>query len=216
VGWVTDFHFSLFTSHFSIPLHSDVEKKIMKVPCSYMPYPNSRISAFVIIFLICLTAVPVSVSSSETRAYEIKAAFLYNFVKFVEWPESLMKQSRGIITVGIMGTGDFGNSFDVIAGRSVKDMKLSVRYFEKAEDIRACHLLFVSDSEKNRLRDILESVRGYPVLTVGDAEDFSTLGGIIRFYTENNKVRFEINISAASKADLKISAKLLEVAKIAK
>jgi hypothetical protein len=181
-----------------------------------MPYPNRRIPAFVIFFLICLTAVPVSVSSSETRAYEIKAAFLYNFVKFVEWPESLMKQSRGIITVGIMGSDDFGNAFDVIAGRSVKDMKLSVRYFEKAEDIPACHLLFVSGSEKHRLKEILESVRGYPVLTVGETEDFSGLGGIIRFYIENNKVRFEINMSAASRADLKISAKLLEVAKIAK
>ncbi len=179
-----------------------------------MPYPNSRTSAFVIIFLICLTSVPVSVSSSETRAYEIKAAFLYNFVKFVEWPDTLMKQSRGIITVGIMGTGDFGDAFDVITGRTVKDMKLSVRYFQKAEDLRACHLLFVSDSEKYRLREILESVRGYPVLTVGETEDFGRLGGIIRFYTENNRVRFEINISAALKADIRISAKLLEVAKI--
>lgn len=186
----------------------------MKVSCLYKLYSRGSLSALLIIFLISL--ISGSLSGSEIRAYEIKAAFLYNFVKFVEWPDSLLKQSRGVITVGILGTGDFGDAFDVITGRSVKDMKLSVRYFEKTEDIRACHLLFVGSSENGRLKEIIESVQGYPVLTVGEAEEFSALGGIIRFYTENNKVRFEINISAASKADLRISAKLLEVAKISK
>lgn len=186
----------------------------MKVSCPHQRYPRGRLAVLLIIFLTASISLPVS--GSEIRVYEIKAAFLYNFVKFVEWPESRLKQSQGIITVGILGSDDFGNAFDVITGRSVKDMKLSVRYFERTEDIRACHLLFVSESEKSRLREILESLQGYPILTVGESEDFGALGGIIRFYTENNKVRFEINISAASKADLRISAKLLEVAKTAK
>jgi len=152
----------------------------------------------------------------EATEYQIKGAMMINFIKFVQWPEQLTDQStdktNGKITIGIIGKDNFGNTLDQIEGKAIGEKQLSIRYINSLNQLSDCHVLFVGDSESYRCRQILCEVSGTPVLTIGENVDFIRLGGIIRFYNEKNHVRFEINQDAALKSDLKLSAKLLEVA----
>ena len=147
--------------------------------------------------------------------YEVKAVFLYNFARFVEWPPGALVNGHAPLVLGILGKDPFGNAL----GRLVKDKminghELVVRRFKPGQNARGCQVLFISSSEENHLRSILEDLRGSSVLTVGESDGFPQLGGIINFNLENNKVRFEINVDAAARAHLKISSKLLSLAKI--
>jgi uncharacterized protein DUF4154 len=162
-----------------------------------------------------------SVVASTVRAqsageYELKAVFLYNFAKFVEWPTSASAGTHDIV-LGIIGTDPFGEILDqTISGKTVNGRWLVIRRFRRAEDAKDCQIVFISSSEKKRLDSILESLQGAHVLTVGETPGFAQQGGIINFVLEDNRIHFEINVEAADRANLKISSKLLSLAKIVK
>jgi hypothetical protein len=157
----------------------------------------------------------VSAQSYGTSEYEIKAAFLFNFAKFVEWPVRNLEDIDGSFIIGILGKDPFNSALEqTIGDKTVGGAAIEIRRFSKAEDLRFCHILFISGSEKSSLPAILKRLEGRSVLTVSDLPDFARFGGMITFYTENNKVRFMIHIQAAEKAGLKLSAKLLTLAKI--
>jgi hypothetical protein len=147
--------------------------------------------------------------------YQIKAAYLYNFLKFVEWPEDAFPDPLAPIVIGISGDDPFGNSLpQVVIGKTVQGRDLVIHKYHTGEDMRGAHILFISPSEKKRLPQILSSLRGSSVLTVADAEGFLEAGGMIQFVSENDRVRFAINVDATSRAKLKMSSKLLSLARV--
>jgi len=143
--------------------------------------------------------------------YHVKALFLYNFAKFVEWPNPLPGDG---ISIGILGDDPFGDMLtQAIAGKTVNGHGFNVRHV-KPEQARQCQIVFVAASERKHLRAVLDSVAGSPILTVGDMHGFAQSGGMIDFEIVDSKVRFEVNIEAAERARLKLSSKLLSLAKI--
>jgi len=152
------------------------------------------------------------VHGESAQEYEVKAAFLYNLAKFVEWPDA---QSKGPLVFGILGPDPFGEILDrvvdhkVIGGRPVM-LKRSADVSQLAD----CQVLFVSASEGKRLKQILKDLDGRSVLTVGDNDEFVRSGGAVALVLEQNRVVLEINVDRAAKAKLKISSRALEVARI--
>jgi len=199
---------------------------------------DARIASVLTLVLV-VAVLPVVSRVSQVRAesapsrgeYQVKAAFLFNFIKFVDWPKEKAADNNSIITIGIIGKDPFGDAFDPIEGRKVKNRKLVVKRFKgfqeltrsagkdtdrlerEIQTLRKCHVLFVCSSEKKQLKQIFESVEGRGVLTVGDAGGFLKAGGVINFFISEGKVRFEINATVARQAKLKIRSQLLRLAK---
>ena len=178
-----------------------------------LPGNMFRVIAGLLALIICLVAADqVQSRSDQQLEYEVKAAFLYNFAKFVEWPEEAFRDSTAPITIGILGKNPFqGELREVIKGKTVQGRKLDVR---RVKGHLTCHILFIASSEKDNLKKILQRLAGSCALTVSDIEDFASRGGIIGFLTEENRVRFEINVDAAERAGLRVSSKLLKLAKV--
>jgi len=180
--------------------------------------------------LVCAPAA-LHAEPGSIQEYQIKAAFLYNFIKFVDWPKEAMPDGNEPITIGIIGKDPFGQAFEPVKDKDVRDKKVVVKRFKSIADlkklgesgkdemdrqieaVKKCHLLFVCSSEKEYLKDIVNAVKQRPVLTVGDTEEFVQLGGIISFVMEDQKVRFEVNLTAGEHAKLKIRSQLLRLAK---
>lgn len=174
---------------------------------------------FKIIFvfsLIACTAVVVTADQKKPGEYQIKALFLYNFLNFVDWPADSSFHSSPTINVCIIGDDPFEDALDNIRNETVKGKKLSIRNYRPHDEPEGCHLLFIPASEKNHAERILRSLKEANVLTVGDTEESARQGANIGFFIERKKVRFAINIEAARRAGIKISAKLLKLAKIIK
>lgn len=147
--------------------------------------------------------------------HQVKAVFLYNFAKFIDWPSDPSPDSRDPVVIGIVGEDPFGNLLErTVKGKTVDRREIVIKRFKRGQDLRGCHILFVSSSESKHLRAIFESLKGASVLTVGETEGFARLGGVINFTLEDNQVHFEVNVDAAERARLKISSKLLSLAKI--
>ncbi len=149
--------------------------------------------------------------SLSSREYEIKAAYLYNFIKYIDWPTS-----RDTITIGVLGGNPFGSALVPLNGKIVKGLRVVVKQLDSVRDAQNCQVIFVSSSEKQRLPEIFENSKNAHVLTVGEMQGFAQGGGIINFIEENNKVRFEINSDAARRTGLTISSELLKLAKLVK
>lgn len=149
--------------------------------------------------------------SLSSREYEIKAAFLYNFIKYIDWP-----RSGDTITIGVLGGNPFGSALVPLNGKVVKGHRVIVRELDSVRDAQNCQIMFVSSSERQRLAEIFENSKNAHVLTVGEMQGFAEGGGIINFIEENNKVRFEINAEAARRTGLTISSELLKLAKLVK
>ena len=153
----------------------------------------------------------------ETLEYQVKAAFLYNFAKFVEWPLPALGPPGSPIVVAVLGKDPFGSQLEQTFGnKTVQGRTIVVRRGEKLDDVKGCHILFVSSSEKRHLQQIFEALKKSSVLTVGEVDHFAELGGMINFVLENDKVHFEINVGSAERSGLKISSQLLRLAKVVK
>jgi len=155
-----------------------------------------------------------SAESIQNKEYLIKAAFLYNFVKFVDWPPESFKNDADTINLYILGNDPFGEALDTIRDKTVKGRRLAVKRVQRVEELEDPHLLFISSSERRRTKQILQSLRNTPVLTIGEMERFGQMGGIINFITVEDKVQFEINSEQAQQQKLKISSQLLKLARI--
>ncbi|MFN7139240.1 MAG: YfiR family protein [Limisphaerales bacterium] len=157
---------------------------------------------------------PFSASPQPLSPYDVKAAFIYNFLKFVEWPPESFTTDETPYVVGVLGRDPFGGALErTMRGKLVNNRRIVVVRLDY-RDMRNCHLLFVSASERPRYREIFAELGNAPVLTVGDTEDFADEGGAIGFFVEENKVRFEINPNAARRANLRLSSNLLGIARI--
>lgn len=167
-----------------------------------------------------LTAQPARVyaDSASSREYQLKAAFLTKFVQFVKWPTNALGGSDPLV-IGVIDDGSGHDPFEgamerLTDGKPVNGRSVQVRHY--AADARTfnCQVLFIPSSQDGRLANIMEAVRGKSVLTVGETDQVPWAGGVVRFYLEDNKVRFEISPEAAKAANLEVSTKLLALARI--
>jgi hypothetical protein len=145
----------------------------------------------------------------------VKAAFLFNFAKFIEWPASSFATPQSPFAICVLGQDPFGNILDAtLLGKAIGDRPLAVRRLKDKSEAASCQIIFVSTSERPHLADIVGALRGANVLLVGETNGFAASGGTIEFTFEDNHVRFAINTDAAARCGLKFSSKLLALAKI--
>lgn len=148
--------------------------------------------------------------------YEMKAEFLYNFAKYVDWPADAFEKDETPITIAIVGTDPFGQVLEkTLKDRQAQDRRFSIVRFRDAGELKPCHILFVPKTEKTRA-DILKKVQGWPTLTVGEAEGFAQSGGAVSILIERERPRLQINLEVAEKAKLTIQARLLKLATLVK
>ncbi len=148
-----------------------------------------------------------------SKEYQIKAAFLYNFANFVQWPEQSFAAPDSPIVIGVFGASPFGTELDkAIKGRSINGHRLVTTVVQTPAAASQTHLLFVGAAEDSKLDELKASLNGAPVLTVGESTAFARLGGMITFVLRSDKLRFEINVGTAQTAGMKISAQLQKLA----
>ena len=178
-----------------------------------------RLTAGLLAILLAVSPVAVPQPSPERAAapteYQVKAAFLYSFAKFVQWPADAFADPRAPFVVGVLGDDPFGRILDeTLAGKTVLERPIRVRRYGTAEEAALAQIVFVGASEEPERQRILKALRGRAVLSTGDGEGFAQSGGIVGFTTRDKHVRFEINLSRADEARLKISSQLLKLATI--
>ncbi len=172
------------------------------------------IAALLLAAYLLLSDRAILAAQSPTE-YQVKAAYLFNFLKFVEWPDDPAADPHGKWVIGIVGDSPIGRELaQLVEGKDVQGRELQVKKFQAAENLRACNILFISESEKGRVPSILAALRGSSVLTVADMDNFIGSGGMIQFVMEDARVRVAIDVGAAGRARLKVSSKLLSLAHV--
>jgi len=176
--------------------------------------PTTRLALISCALAVWLPATAVRSDQTASVEYKIKAAYLLNFTKFVEWPTNRFPTPATPIRVGVLGKDPFGADLErTMTGRVIEGRKFEIVRVDEPEAAATCHIVFVSSSERRRLPQILEILHKAHVLTVGEHEQFLEQGGIIRFFLHEDTVRFEINPRSANNAGLRISSKLMQIAK---
>jgi hypothetical protein len=155
--------------------------------------------------------------AEPSREYAVKAAFIYNFAQFTQWPAEAFAAPDAPFVIGIVGDDPFDGALDkAVAGKNVAGHPMRVKRLATVAEVGECALIFVPAAQDARVGEVLSAAADKPILTVGETDNFPWAGGIIRFLTEENKVRFEINPDAAERARLRISSKLMKLARIFK
>jgi hypothetical protein len=172
------------------------------------------IRVVVCLFLCHLISLPSALAQdSTTPDYKIKAAFLYNFAKLTDWPASAFSTVKSPLVIGVLGRDPFGALLEeTITDHKIDGRSLIIRRFNSLKDVKDCHILFICESEKENLAEILTTLRDKAILTVSDTAQFTGYGGMIQLIKKQEGIRFAINTSAASHAQLKLSSKLLRLA----
>lgn len=153
--------------------------------------------------------------TETSQESDAKAAFLYNFCQFVEWPAGTFSHDSCPLVIGVMGNDRISDHLNALVQREkVKGRSLVIKQYRSVDEVDECHVLFISDSEPGSLRRIFKKLGERSILTVGDATEFARSGGMIRLLVSQDKIRLEVNPSAAKSAGLTISSKLLRQAAI--
>jgi hypothetical protein len=176
----------------------------------------SRLVSWIVLLCVTLGGTVGLCEENPPSEFQVEAAFLYHFASFVTWPPEAFPGENTPITIGVMGEETFSTELEnTIRNKSVNGRELKVLRldFKASEDARHCHILFIGTSDRKRVNEILDALKGASVLTVGKMERFTQSSGIINFVHEGKKIRFEINDEAAKRAGLKISAKLLSLSR---
>jgi hypothetical protein len=168
------------------------------------------LTALLVLFLCPLA---YSAPAEPKREYQVKAVFLFNFSRFVEWPADAFPNPDSPLIIGVLGQDPFGPALDeTVAGERTGSHELQVRRWQRVEDIDTCHILFIGRSQAAGLDEILAHLKDRNILTVSDADGSAQRGVMIRLVTESNRIRLQINLEAARAAGLVISSKLLRPA----
>jgi hypothetical protein len=175
--------------------------------------PARRVGPFAAaLFSLAFAAAP-SAGLAQATEHQVKAAFLYNFTRFVEWPGGAFPAPGAPFVLCILGDEAFGAEVaETVAGKAIEGRPARARPVSELSELADCHVLFVSQTERGRLPEILAALRQLPVLTVGDADGFVGAGGMIELVLRESRVRFEIDQTAAERVGLAISSKLLDLA----
>ena len=194
---------------------------------------NAHILIISTLFTIVFATPVIAEDSQQNREWQIKAAFLYNFINFVDWPEGKMPDNDEPILIGIIGNKEFTNAFNPMISKQAKGKNIAIKHFEHLntaalsdsltdaeqeqgiEELKKCHVLLISHCHPSPTCDtaaLIEALKEAPVLIISGGPGFLETGGHIRFLKENKKLRFEINLDAAKRSGLKIRSKLLKLA----
>ncbi|VAW58800.1 hypothetical protein MNBD_GAMMA11-2717 [hydrothermal vent metagenome] len=186
---------------------------IIRHSCISLAHGKHWLKKFLIraITLFCVFTTHENVFASGTE-YKIKAAYLYQFTKFTQWPNDQFTDNSSPIRICVLGRNPFGKLLENFSGKTSQQRSLTIFYLSSLRNLSSCHVVFISKSEKRRLPKILQLTRNTPVLTVSDIENFAPQGGIIGFVPMRKKVGITINVDASLTAGAKLSSKLLEVA----
>ncbi|MGA2869228.1 MAG: YfiR family protein [Verrucomicrobiota bacterium] len=180
------------------------------------PNARHRLAGFWLMLFLLLPGGGTSLFAQATsKEYQIKAAFLFNFMQFVEWPPTVFKSADDPFRIGVLGQDPFNAALEeTVQGETISNHKIIVEHAMQVDDLKNCQLIFISKSEKKRVTEILSALDDKPILTVSEIDGFAERGGGINFYLEGNKVRFEVNPDAARRDGLKVSSQLLSLGKI--
>ena len=159
--------------------------------------------------LLLLALAPAHAGPPE---YEIKAAFIHNIAKFIEWPAA--PRTPGALKLCVLGQNPFGAALDALQGKPIGGMAWEVAPAIPRNRLKECSALYISASEHDNLGWILNDIKDSPVLTLGDTEGYAGRGVMVNFYLEGGKIRFEINPNSANRAGLKVSSKLIQIGKL--
>jgi hypothetical protein len=178
---------------------------------------RARLAADAARFLFCCSLaffwMAIASGQSVSGEYQLKAAFVYHFTQMVEWPADAMGPGTSPVVLCTMEDGEYQSALNSAAGgKQIGAHPIQVRSLHNS-DPRTCNVLVISGKDKKRTQAILEATKDAPILTVGDSEDFASSGGIIAFFVEDNKIRFDVNLYAAQHTNLKISSRLLLLAR---
>jgi hypothetical protein len=167
------------------------------------------------LILFLSAALPLCAQEIGFDEYQVKAAFLYNFAKFVEWPPGTFASLHDPIGICIVGQSPFGLTLDdTVRGKKIGDRAFAVRSVPDTQQAGRCQIIFICSSERKRTRALLDELKGAAVLSVGETDEFTALGGIIAFKLEGTRVRFQVALDVAERTRLRISSKLLSLAEI--
>lgn len=151
--------------------------------------------------------------NSPPREYQLKAAFLFNFAKFIDWPPETFADEKSPFLIGVLGDNPFGNDLQqTVAGKKINERPIAVQLCHAVAEATNCQILFICNSEKKHFAEIIQSLHGAAILTVSETDQLKDSGVMINFVQESGKIRFQIKDAAARAARLKISAKLLSLA----
>jgi hypothetical protein len=165
--------------------------------------------------LAILGARPVAAQTVQASVSEVQAVFLFNFAQFVDWPAEAFPDPHAPLVIGILGKDPFGSYMDeTVRGETVRGRTFRVDRYRRVEEVRECQILFISRSETKHLDSILAALKGKPILTVSNGDDFDRGGGMIRFILDKSKIRLSVDLEAAQAAKLTFSSKLLRSAEI--
>jgi len=162
----------------------------------------------------CLTLFCPDAGKAETvklSENEVKASYLYNFAKYVEWPAAVFPRENSPLTICIVGKSPMNEVIESLAGKSIKNRRLVIRQFSRIEDLSDCNILFINATVKTSITQILASATSRPILTVSDQNGFAAAGGMIEYVPVGSKIRFKINNRAAKQVNLQISSHLLRL-----
>jgi hypothetical protein len=149
------------------------------------------------------------------KEFFVKAAFLYNFARLTEWPADTFKNDTDPVRLCLIGKDPFNDALRTIQNKKIKEHPLLIQRSIDLDNIAQCHILFISRSEENNILSILSSVKQHPILTISELPDFAEQGGHIRFFlSDEEKINLEINLGSINQAGLKISSRILTLAKI--
>lgn len=156
-------------------------------------------------------------ADEPSQEYKVKAAFIYNFARFTEWPQSVFSSADTPFVIAVVGTDPFNGALtQAVAGKKVGTRPVEIRHYDSADKIESCQILFIPTTDDESQVQIIRKVENNHVLTVGESDNFDSNGGSVRFFTDENKMRFEINTDATDQAQLRLSSKLLKLARILK
>jgi len=164
------------------------------------------------ILMLSLGLAPGVYATSSMGEYQVKAAYLYNFIKFIYWPEKVFKTPHSPLVIGILGVNNFDNKLESLQGKKIGQRSININYFATLKDVHDCHLLYISKSESPEIQEILDKLAIRPIVTVGESKQFVDLGGTIQFVTRRGRLRFLINQKSAQNNYIQIDAQLLSLA----
>jgi hypothetical protein len=178
-------------------------------------WPTHEPLAVILLVLGVMTSPVEAAPSQVSHEYDLKAAFLFNFAQFVEWPPQAFADANTPITIAILGEDPFGASLDeIVANETAHNRRIVVRRYHSVEEVENCQILFISQSNSRDLKHIASKLDHRSILTVGDTENFAARAGIIGFEVNQRRLRLRINLAAATAMGLTISSKLLRQAAI--
>lgn len=183
----------------------------------YRPSANRTVSRLLRRLGICLLASGLAWAGDPGALpeHQIKALYLFNFTKYVDWPSTTVTDANATFTIGVIGSDEvYADLLELTRGRTIKGRALSIKRIEGASDAKECQILYLARNDHGEINSILDAVRHVPVLTVGESEDFIDRGGLVHFAREENKLRLEINLEASHNVHLTISARLLPLMKV--